>query len=45
MKLMDPTPDRAKSIAPGKRILSSLSPTLVLKHGRIFAAVTPGSST
>lgn len=34
------------AIAPGKRMLSSMSPTLVLKHGRPFLAVgTPGGTT
>ncbi len=52
MVLMDPTPGRTNSIAGGKRILSSMSPTIVLRDGaplmalgtpggkRIFAAVT-----
>jgi gamma-glutamyltranspeptidase/glutathione hydrolase len=52
MLLMDPVPGRTNSIEGGKRILSSMSPTIVLKDGaplmalgtpggkRIFAAVT-----
>lgn len=43
MHLMDPTPGRTNSIAPDKRILSSMSPTLVLKDGKPFMAIgTPG---
>ena len=43
MHLMDPTPSRTNSIAPDKRILSSMSPTLVLKDGKPFMAIgTPG---
>lgn len=43
MKLMDPTPGRTNSIAPGKRILSSMSPTIVLKNDKPFMALgTPG---
>ncbi|HUG15100.1 MAG TPA: gamma-glutamyltransferase, partial [Thermomicrobiales bacterium] len=43
MKLMDPTPGRPNSIAGGKRNLSSMSPTLVLKDGQPFMAIgTPG---
>jgi gamma-glutamyltranspeptidase / glutathione hydrolase len=43
MSLMDPTPGNANSIEPGKRILSSMSPTIVLKNGKPFMALgTPG---
>lgn len=43
MVLMDPTPGNSNSIAPGKRVLSSMSPTIVLKDGRPFMALgTPG---
>ncbi|MDI3341657.1 MAG: gamma-glutamyltransferase [Sphaerobacter sp.] len=43
MHLMDPTPGRTNSIAPGKRILSSMSPTIVLKDGTPLLAIgTPG---
>jgi gamma-glutamyltranspeptidase / glutathione hydrolase len=43
MSLMDPLPGNANSIAPGKRVLSSMAPTIVLRNGRPFFAVgTPG---
>ena len=43
MVLMDPVPGRANSIAGGKRILSSMSPTIVLRDGAPFMALgTPG---
>jgi gamma-glutamyltranspeptidase/glutathione hydrolase len=45
MKLMDPTPGRTNSISPSKRILSSMSPTLILKDGNPWLAIgTPGGS-
>ncbi|MBN1163083.1 MAG: gamma-glutamyltransferase [Candidatus Krumholzibacteriota bacterium] len=37
---------KANAIAPGKRMLSSMTPTMVLREGRIFLiAGTPGGST
>ncbi len=43
MSLMDPTPGNTNSIEPGKRVLSSMSPTIVLKDGQPFMALgTPG---
>jgi len=43
MELMDPNPGRTNSIAPGKRVLSSMSPTIVLKDGQPFMTLgTPG---
>ena len=43
MSLMDPTPGSVNSIEPGKRVLSSMSPTIVLRDGRPFMALgTPG---
>jgi gamma-glutamyltranspeptidase/glutathione hydrolase len=43
MHLMDPNPGRTNSIAPNKRILSSMSPTLVMRDGKPFMAIgTPG---
>jgi gamma-glutamyltranspeptidase/glutathione hydrolase len=43
MELMDPVPGRTNSIAPGKRVLSSMSPCIVLKDGAPFMTLgTPG---
>ena len=43
MALFDPHPGKANSVAPGKRMLSSVSPTVVLKDGKPFMALgTPG---
>ena len=43
MELMDPNPGRTNSIAPGKRVLSSMSPCIVMKDGQPFMTLgTPG---
>jgi gamma-glutamyltranspeptidase/glutathione hydrolase len=43
MSLMDPVPGNTNSIEPGKRVLSSMSPTIVLRDGQpVFAVGTPG---
>lgn len=44
MTWFDPRPGRASSIAPGKRILWAVAPTLVFREGRAFLAVgAPGA--
>ncbi len=43
MSLMDPVPGNTNSIEPGKRVLSSMSPTIALRDGRPYVALgTPG---
>ncbi len=45
MYIFDPHPGHANSIAPGKRMLSSMSPTIILKEGKPFMALgTPGGT-
>lgn len=49
MALMDPDPrpgyERANAIAPHKRMLSTMSPTIILKDGKPFMAIgTPGGT-
>ncbi|PKP70076.1 MAG: gamma-glutamyltransferase, partial [Alphaproteobacteria bacterium HGW-Alphaproteobacteria-5] len=43
MHNLDPRPGRTMSIAPGKRVTSSMAPMIVLKDGKVrFALGTPG---
>jgi gamma-glutamyltranspeptidase/glutathione hydrolase len=43
MALFDPRPDRPNSVAGGKRMLSSMSPTIVLRKGEPYMCIgTPG---
>ena len=43
MALFDPRPNRANSVAGGKRMLSSMSPTIILRKGEPFLCIgTPG---
>ncbi|SJM35367.1 gamma-glutamyltransferase [Mesorhizobium delmotii] len=39
----DPHPGRAGSVAPGKRVTSSMSPVMILRDGRLgYALGLPG---
>ena len=41
--VLDPRPDRANSLAPGKRVISSMAPLIVLREGRpVLALGLPG---
>jgi gamma-glutamyltranspeptidase/glutathione hydrolase len=43
MALFDPRPNRANSVAPSKRMLSSMSPTILLRRGKPYLCIgTPG---
>jgi len=43
MALFDPRPGRANSVGPGKRMLSSMSPTILLRKGEPYLCIgTPG---
>ena len=43
MALFDPRPGRANSVAGGKRMLSSMSPTVILRRGEPYLCIgTPG---
>ena len=45
MNIFDPHPGNANSIAPGKRMVSSMSPTIVMKDGKpLIALGTPGAT-
>lgn len=45
MKLFDPRPGKPNSIAANKKMLSSMSPTIVLKDGKPFMALGSPSGT
>jgi gamma-glutamyltranspeptidase/glutathione hydrolase len=43
MALFDPRPNKANSVSGGKRMLSSMSPTIIMKNGEPFLSIgTPG---
>jgi gamma-glutamyltranspeptidase/glutathione hydrolase len=43
MNLFDPRPGHALSLAPGKRVTTSMSPVMALRHGRlVYALGLPG---
>jgi gamma-glutamyltranspeptidase/glutathione hydrolase len=43
MALFDPRPNKANSVAGGKRMLSSMSPTIILRNGEPYLCIgTPG---
>jgi gamma-glutamyltranspeptidase / glutathione hydrolase len=43
MNLYDPRPGHALSLAPGKRVTTSMSPMMALRHGRlVYALGLPG---
>ena len=45
MNIFDPHPGNSNSVAPGKRMVSSMAPTIVMKDGRPFMALgTPGAT-
>ena len=45
MNIFDPHPGNANSIAPGKRMVSSMAPTVVMKDGKPFMGLgTPGAT-
>ena len=45
MNLYDPRPGHALSLAPGKRVTTSMSPMMALRHGRlVYALGLPGES-
>ena len=45
MNVFDPHPGNANSVAPGKRMVSSMAPTIVMKEGKPYMALgTPGGT-